>query len=118
MYILLSCSALQLVQDSMTTFMRLLPFGFVEAVVPEDDPYWGIDGNTSLFNRSLNTYADAMRAVQLNSTTIAWVTFPGTTALPKISVRVPIFLGESICANFACAATGSVKTSQDCSNLS
>lgn len=79
----------------MMTYMRLLPFGVVKAVLPPNDPYWAVDGNTSLFNIAAAPYADVIRTVQLNSTTFAWVAFPDPDTPDKISVRVPVFLGES-----------------------
>lgn len=89
-----TCSMLpptvQLVQDSFTTYMRLLPFGWATVALPPSDPYWSLDGNVSVFQQDFSR-ADALRTVELNSTTFSYVAIASEP--PKITVRVPIFIG-------------------------
>lgn len=86
----LAQSKSQMVQDTFTTYMRLLPFGWATAALPPSDPYWFLDGNVSVFQQSFSR-ADALRTVELNSTTFSYVAI--SAQAPKITVRVPLFIG-------------------------
>lgn len=77
-------------QDSFTTYMRLLPFGWAMVALPASDPFWPLDGNVSVFQQDFSR-ADALRTVELNSTTFSYVAIESEP--PKITVRVPIFIG-------------------------
>lgn len=80
----------------MTSAIRVIPFGFIATTTPADEPSGLRDLGLSLFQEPL--LDAALISVRCNLSTLSWVDSPifnTPGSVPRVLVRVPIFIGES-----------------------